>query len=285
MQREVPLGVWFYSSFLVFIFFALFFFIPQDKIYSTYDTKLNQLTLIEENQTSIVAIGTSLTAHSFYFNEEMNSLAKKYHIENLNFLRFAHGGRDFRYFDKLFEKLIKINTDIIFLDASLLFYKNQEINAIREFRKEIIIKIKNMLHTFRIFSYESLVDKNLHQSTEINLLEWQKNVVKFKKRYKSLPDFVIRFLTDAKKNGKRIYIFKFTRAKEAQELFPKEFLTYEKEMVSYYQKKYNVNYIEYPSKLSKDYYIDFVHSNMKGRVEISKFFLLKVKVVLEKNTQ
>jgi len=283
VQKNTPIEVWLYSLLIVTIFFMGFLYLPIKNRLNHIDfVQLEKLELMDKKKKNIVVVGTSLTGYALYPDKEMNDLAKKQGIEKLNFLRFSHNSRDLNYFNNLFEQLLQYKPDILFLDASLIFYDRRKQNDLQKYIQNIKIYIRQALNFHnKILDYEIHVQKYIKKKTSIRIAKWKKNIVYMTRREHKITIALKRLITIDKKENIKIYIIDFSRAKEAQHIFPKEFSEYEEKMVEYYQQKYNIGYIKYPFLLPKDYFIDFAHANIKGREEISKFFLLKVKEILE----
>jgi hypothetical protein len=65
--------------------------------------------------------------------------------------------------------------------------------------------------------------------------------------------------------GIKIYLLKLPRSLEAEKLMIKTFTEQYDELVKKYYKEYNIEYIDFPDKLSRDkYYIDQAHFNKFG---------------------
>ena len=281
-KSKIPLSVWGYSLLIVGMFFLVTLQIPKEKAQINIDNKrLQKLKSIKtSSRKNIIAIGTSLTGHALYPDDKMNLLAKDIGVESINFLRYANSGRDLNYFDNLFTKMLEYKPDIVFLDASLIFYDSSNINKFK-FRIKNYIKKSLLGINSPKRRYEEIFEEGVDRKKVETLKGWEKGVLSSTKRETnnlSLP--LLKFIKYAKKNSIKVYIFNFSRAKEAEAIYPKELSQFEDKMALFYLQEYNIGYIKYPSRLSKNYFTDYAHANRAGREVISKYFLMKVDNIL-----
>jgi len=280
-KSKIPLSVWGYSLLIVGMFFLVTLQIPKEKAQINIDNKrLQKLESIKtSSRKNIIAIGTSLTGHALYPDDKMNLLAKDIGVESINFLRYANSGRDLNYFDNLFTKMLEYKADIVFLDASLIFYDSSNINKFR-FRIKNYIKKSLLGINSPKRRYEEIFEEGVDRKRVKSLKNWKNGVLSSVKRANSLSKPLLDFIKYAKKNSIKVYIFNFSRAKEAEAIYPKELSQFEDKMALFYLQKYNIGYIKYPSKLSKNYFTDYAHANRAGREVISNYFLMKVDDIL-----
>lgn len=285
--KTVPFKVWLFSLVIVLIFLFLGLLIPEQV--ESNNIQINKLIKLKSinngTKKSIVTIGTSLLGHALYPDKEMNNLAKAYNIQDMNYLRFPHGGRDLEYFNNLFNALCKYKPNVVVLDASLMFYFSKDMLDINEpifkFTKKIKDYIKNSFgHAQNSLNYEDRIQSSMDKTTNIKIFKWKKNLNQWIKRGHNLSASFLHFIQYANANNIKLYIVDFSRAHSTQNIFPNKYSNYENRMILEYSNRYNINYRKYPVSLSKEYFIDYAHANNRGRKVISEWFVLTMEDIL-----
>lgn len=283
-NKSIPIKVWSCAVLVVIIFFAFFFFNPNIKkeCVSYIDLKLDRLESINKSKKNIIAIGTSLMLNGLYFDQDMNILAKQHDINNFNFLKFAVSGRNMSNFDSLFLKLKNFQSDIVFIDASIIFYADFD-NFFFCFTNNIRQHIKKNL--FGIYSdilkEEKRIQKELNLVNKITLEDYIHNLDTWKTRKLNFTQAFMKFIIYAQQNNITVVILDLLRAKEVQPFHKNFYASYENEIKKVLYDKYGILYKHTSDILTKESFADYSHANFKGRKLMSEDFIQITKEILK----
>jgi len=289
-QRDVPpLYIWASATALsgIFIFFSILYY----EQYNVNAWNLKRLAVFSQKSSPkkslrIAVLGTSLTQRAFFFDDEMETFAKKKGTLPIHFIRFTLKNGDLEDYFLLFPHLLQAKLDMVFIESNVLFLERyRKFNLwirhikkpLRKQRRFIFQKVKYWLGLKKrmpkpnTLEMDRLVMRKSRktQQTPHLFARYTKRVKHWKLRKDEVPRPLDTFLRTALKHNLRIGILNLSRSKKAQAVFSLKF----DQQIRYYQKKYNVNSLHFPSQVRLEYYSDYAHMNSKGRHKFCHWFL------------
>jgi hypothetical protein len=232
----------------------------------------------ETSNFKVVLIGTSLSAHAFYFDLEFEEFAKTKGVDNLSFHRFTWSGRQLEHHDPLLIELANLKPDLVLLENKLIYY-----DGIKNQFEAWFLKISNFLSTLlhrtskqTYAGYEVLLQKSFLQS-EIDNIDQSVTPASAAKAARIQRGFnptiaLNLFLHHAQKNLIPVLLFDVPLSSEVEALYPATDRTYENLIDQEYQSYYGVGRLKSDISLDSNYYKqDLVHANQKGRERFSEW--------------
>ena len=268
-----------------------------DSFYNTARIKLFENVALFDTYTKIIVVGTSLTRHAFYKDEEMEHFASINGL-NMHFLRFTKNGGNLSDFRLLIEYLLKAKPDLICFESAIFAinfnqkhsWKIKHSSYLKSVIKLYLLKLvaKTFKKEYFVIDGESNfkdIDLIHYKVRKYGLAEYQKTVHDL-----SLYDFSYGngyryFFEKAREQGIKIVLLDLSRSKDAWDVLPPNREKEIKKLMDQYQKTYGIKYLRFPYKLSLDYFVDYNHFSQKGRVFYSKWFIKQIPELLKSSNK
>ncbi|MCF6777151.1 hypothetical protein L3V83_11315 [Thiotrichales bacterium 19X7-9] len=277
MKNVIPLWCWLVT--VIFVTVTTIFslcFQPSDY----FNWGLDRLKSNQDN--TIVAIGTSLTRHGFYFDQTFDLFSKNKNL-NIRFIRFTKSGGKPQDFDRLLSMIEKKSTyiKILFIQLEPYMLHNSKSNQVLYTMQFHLHKlINNILHKFRTQQdYETDSKLNLAPSSSYSKI---KSLFKNRNHTKVLKSPYLltkemKLLKKIQHSGTKIIFLRINYATETyQVLLPNNLNQQIQQWISQFQKNTGYPVWQFPS-LNASYYTDTAHLNYKGRKLFSTWVISKIK--------
>jgi hypothetical protein len=232
---------------------------------------------------------------AFYFDEEMETLAKQQGLE-LSYIRFTMKG-GFLYDDylNLFDQILLVKPDIVVIESSFFGYKSE--NSIKSFVRSHIVFIKTLIKQWimQVFPIHLTIEddgtfdisENYFDNYKDNdkaKINVDENIDLFFDHYRKFRNLDFEYGLDFKDYFHRFNNYKIKVAlidipmtEELVAILPKGFEDRYDSLINRYAQEYGVIHLKLPYRMESIYFKDFYHLNYKGRRMFSAWFVQQLK--------
>lgn len=277
------LSIWGWATTLAIVLVVIFISYSLNSAYAQKPFwNLQRLDQLEKN--GVVAIGTSLTRHGFYYDTDFTQLAAKSGLD-MDFIRFTKGSAEPSDF---IDVLTDINQrhkkpKIIFLQLEPFMIKGRDHNILARTQGKIHALIRLLL------PFSSKVWNNINANypeSELELLTKEASLADMKGRARNrlhqLKPLILSknysdLLLNLQNSGVKIIFLRMNFAAQRYTyLKPKNFRKLTSQWIKDFKAVNGFEVWDY-NGLDMSYYKDSAHLNLKGRAIFSSWIITKIK--------
>ncbi len=294
--KAPPLWVWGITGLLFGVELIFAWYLPPstDRFLENpafFSQRLQNFAHLEHDVQKIVVLGTSRTAHAFFYDHYMERFAKRNGFHKIKFIRFVKTTGMLEDFASLWAPILEVKPDIIFCEATLIQFCTDQ-DSINQSHQDMFDKSdqdsRNKLHNFlKHLLFEPLPsiswndpqfdDRKLfvldRQSTD-NALEKRQKWISQVRKIRQLPAFSEHqaFFNHLRKDGIKFILLDVPSFQEYTEFSPEQRKNIQA-LRKQYKELYEIEYLAFPERMGLEYYQDFGHLNLKGREHYCRWFL------------
>jgi len=287
---SAPLWTWIAAGTFALLFFGISFcwFFRANTFEHFNPKRLESFTCRGGGKTLRVAvIGTSLTRHAFFKDEDMERFARDRGLQ-IHFLRFTLGGGSLEEFYDLSTAVINSGADVICFEAAIFGLEmgndNVMLDRYRYYLRHGGTKFLARLPFVPKRHRSENQNENFAETELTTNPVFEQNPEKEKELYlERSSQFRIRDFSEGKKfaplflmakaRGKTVVFLDLSRSNKAWDMLPVDFEDEFFRPMRQYEKAYGIPCLRFPYRLPLDYFQDFAHFGPKGRKLYSEWFL------------
>jgi len=303
MEPAPSLRIWICSFAVVCILVGVCGLMLPDPVLLVLNYKRLTTEMVEENgpasrKKHIVSLGSSITRHAIYYDEEMEAFARRSGYDDFSFTRFVLGGSHLSQFYPLFDHIIAAKPDIVLFQSSFLAYKKPfkkkhhgQIHTVRYFLKQYFLNAVSDISKFRKYRHNreqqeplslETVKKRQSRSQKPSRL---KRIVQRRMKWSlwkidEIPERLDQFFTKAADAGIKIIILNLPRPEESRTVIPGTEEDYGK-LMTRYQNNYQVQYLNYPYQLGLESFLDYNHLTPGARKSYVSWLLKQLNMLTD----